>query len=281
MEWLVPVAVLVLLGIAFLCERTLRGQARALEAFIRGVTLPLTDAALAAVPRRLFRASVGAVLGMIPALLAFTWAWDWAPELLGSFTVPTLILLTLSGTAIGIAIACTTNIGPARPDSPRIARATRPRMTDYLSPTWTVTSIATCTTAVIVAVLVLPNTTAHSTLTTIAIVLVVASVLTLALCTLLARRLLASPQPANDRLELAWDDALRARALRSVWVASLAMSASATLFVVNLGTPRAAVLFAFEYALSLTAMLAFNRMSRPGRRFQRRLWPRTPQPARC
>lgn len=189
MNWFPPVAMIVSVIAGLFYESTLPGKARVLEQFIRGITFPLTDTALTAIPRRLFRASVGGILVAIPALLVFILT----PQLLGQFAPPILLLMA-------------------------------------------------------------------------------ASALTLVLCIALARRLLAAPQLANDSLELAWDDALRTHAIHTVWVAPLATGAAATLFVINLsdsGTQSPPIL---EFILATTVMQALLQLSRPGKRFRRRLW---------
>lgn len=280
MGLVVLIAVLVVSAtVNLVSQRTLRGQARALESFIKGMSLPLTDVALTMIPRRLFRTSVGALIGAVPAsAFLVVSAVRESPSIDILFYCSIFLLLAAAGAAVGVAIACTTNIGPSRPELPRIARATRPRMTDYLSPAWIVTSIAICAAAIPVAVLALTRNTANSALNTFLVILIVVDLLTLALSPWLARRLLASPQPANDSLELAWDDALRAYGLRSVWFAPLALGIATILFAINLVYPGLSVLIVLTYFLCIVGFRFIPKLTRPGWRFQRRLWPITPQP---
>lgn len=279
MGWFILIAVLVIVAVSLFYERSLHGQARALESFIKGTSLPLTDTALTMIPRRLFRTFVGGLIGTAPAMvfLIFVAVRD-LPSANVILDLSLVLLLAAAGSSLGVAIACTTNIGPSRPELPRIARATRPRMADFLSPAWVVASIAVCAMAIVIAIVVLPRNTATSTMHTLLVVLVIIDVLTLALSPLLARRLLAAPQPANDSLELAWDDALRAYGLRSVWIAPFAIAVATILFAINMLYPHLSVLISLTYALCIVGSRVIPRFTRPGSRFQRRLWPITPQP---
>ena len=237
MRWFFLVTLIIILAGGLIYWRTLHGQARELEGFIKGMTLPLTDVALTMIPRRLFRANVGGLIGGAPMLLLLIVIVFSAGHRFGLSGVSIIALLMLAGATLGTAIACTTNVGPGTPELPRVARATRPRMADYLSPAWVVASIAVCATGLAVAILVLPKSTANSSMNSLLVTLIVVNALTLAASPVLAHRLLSSPQPANDSLQLAWDDALRAHGLRSVWLAPFAMGVATGFFAINLLYP--------------------------------------------
>jgi hypothetical protein len=277
MGWFVLVITIVFLAIGLIVSRTLSGQARELEHFIKGMTLPLTDVALTMIPRRLFRANMGVLIGGAPVMVVLIAIGFSAQHRVELSTLSIIFLLLLAGSTLGVAIACTTNIGPSTPELPRVARATRPRMADYLPPAWVVISAAVCATGLVIAALVLLRITAVGTINWLLVVMIAVDAVTLAASPLLARRLLASPQPANDSLQLAWDDAMRAHGLRSVWLASFAVGIATAFFAINVLYPGVSNLSYLEYILAI-ALLSLTRFTRPGSRFQRRLWPITPQP---
>jgi hypothetical protein len=277
MGWFVLVMLIVILVGGLIYWRTLHGQARELEGFIKGMTLPLTDVALTMIPRRLLRANVGGFIGGAPMIVVLIVVAFSAEHRLGLSDLSIIWLLLLAGSALGTAIACTTNIGPSAPELPRVARAIRPRMADYLSPAWIVVSIAVCATGLVIAILTLPSNTANGSMNSLLVAIIVVNAVTLVASPVLAHRLLLSPQPANDSLQLAWDDALRAHGLRSVWLAPFAIGVATAFFAINLLHPGVSDLAYLEYILCIT-LVSLVRFTRPGSRFQRRLWPITPQP---
>jgi len=278
MGWFLLVLLIVLLAGGIIYWRTLAGQARQFEGFIKGMTLPLTDVALTMIPRRLFRANVGGFIGGAPVVVILVAIEFTSAHSVGLSGLSVVGLLLLASSTLGVGIACTTNIGPSAPELPRVARATQPRMNDYLSLVWVVASMVVCTTGFVVAIVVLPRNASNGWMDSLLVALIAVNALTLAGSPLLARRLLSSPQPANDSLQLAWDDALRAQALRSVWMAPFAMGIATAFFAINLlypGNPGLAIL---EYVLCFASLNLWGKFTRPGPRFQRRLWPITPQP---
>lgn len=277
MGWFILVVTIVFWSIALISSRTLRGQARALENFIKGMTLPITDVALTMIPRRLFRANVGAFIGGAPALIVVIVIGFSAPQLLGIPALTIFLLLFVTGSTAGTAIACTTNVGPSAPELPRVARATRPRMVDYLSPAWVAVSVAICAAGLVVASVALSRVSAGSATNVLLVVMIAVNVVTLAVSPLLARHQLGSPQPANDSLQVAWDDAMRSHGLRNVWLAPFAVGVATTFFGINVLMPGASGLYSVEYLLAV-GLVSLTRLTRPGSRFQRRLWPITPQP---
>src|SRR6185312_13979913 len=121
-----------------------------------------------------------------------------------------------------------------------------------------------CTTGFVVAIVVLPRNASNGWMDSLLVALIAVNALTLAGSPLLARRLLSSPQPANDSLQLAWDDALRAQALRSVWMAPFAMGIATAFFAINLlypGNPGLAIL---EYVLCFASLNLWGKFTRPG-----------------
>lgn len=278
MGWFLLVVTVGMLAGVLLYGRTLHAQARALEGFTKGMTLPLTDVALTMIPRRLYRASVGGLIGGAPMWVALIVIEFSGAHSFGMSGISVVAMLILAGSTLGSAIACTANIGPSAPELPRVARATEPHMTDYLSPAWVVAGITVCLTGLAAALVVLPNNPASSWLNYLLVALIAVNMVTLVASPLLARRLLSSPQPANDSLQLAWDDALRAHGLRSVWLAPFAMGIATALFSINLLYPGVEGLATLEYAICFAGLLSWDKVTRPGSRFQRRLWPIIPQP---
>ena len=102
-------------------------------------------------------------------------------------------------------------------------------------------------------------------------VLAVLSVAGVACAAFLTRRLLEIPQSASDEVELEWDDALRAHALRDVWIASIGLSAatvvSACSWMFNDASPGLYV--GILIGIAPLFFLEFRPSSRPSRR----LWP--------
>jgi hypothetical protein len=98
---------------------------------------------------------------------------------------------------------------------------------------------------------------------------------------LASRRLLDQPQAAGSTLELAWSDAIRARILRDVVTAPLAigtyaslgvlLAASSTIADPALGNTFVGVLGLVMWGLLVAAIVSVA--SRPQRHFRRRLWP--------
>jgi hypothetical protein len=273
MDGILLAIIAILWLVAIFVNNTRYGRARNLRGFSRHVPLPLTDAVATAIPRRLLRESVGAALGCVPALLVAFAMTIWSPELLNGASGSTIFPVMIAGAALGIAIASATKLGITNPDSPRMARTTVPRVTDYLSPVWIVTSTVVCLAGIVLVALLLPRAAAPTPLVATAIAMLATSVLTLMLCTALSRHLLAASQPATECIELAWDDAMRAHALRGLWVAP-AITGLTTAYVASglnaTGTPSVDF---FPFLLAITVLQAILQLSRPGARYRRRLWP--------
>jgi hypothetical protein len=273
MDWILLALIVGLWLGAILLDSTRYGRAKNLRRFSRHVPLPLTDAAAATISRRLRRETVGAALGCVPALLVAFALAIWSPELLNSASGSTIIPLMIAGAALGIAIASTTSLGVPNPDAPRVARTTVPQITDYISAGWIVASSALCVPGLLFAALSLPSAQSDTPLVLTTIAIVGAGILTLALCVALSRHLLTAPQPAYDSLELAWDDAVRAHAFRSLWTAPLAMGLIAAYLAISLSLPGAQSPPILEFILAITVVQALLQLSRPGKRFRQRLWP--------
>ncbi|WP_349899018.1 hypothetical protein [Parafrigoribacterium soli] len=279
MGWIFLVILIVILGVGAIVTRTQTSKARRLERFTRGVTLPPTEVALTMLSRRLSRSDWGILIGGLPGFAVLIGMQFSGTRYGGLSTTAVIASLVLAGGALGAAIACTTNIGPSAPELPRVARATRPRMTDYLSPVWIVIGIVVAVTGIVVAILVLLGNAANASMRSLLTVIIAVAAVMLVASPVLAYRLLSSPQPANDDLQLAWDDALRAYGLRSVWLACSAMGIATALFAINLLYPGASALGAIEYIFCFAGLYTWDKLTRPRSRFQRRLWPTTPQPA--
>lgn len=258
---------------AILFDSARYGRARNLRRFSRHVPLPLTDAAAAAIPRRLRRETLGAALGCVPALLVALVPAIWFPELLNDASGSTIIPVMIAGAALGIAIASTTRLGIPNANAPRVARTSVPRITDYISVSWIVASSTLCVSGLLFAALSLPSAQSDIPLVLTTIAILAVGILTLALCVALSRHLLTAPQPAHDSLELAWDDAVRAHAFRSLWTAPLAMGLTAAYLAISLSLAGAQSPPIIAFILAITVVQVLLQLSRPGKRFQLRLWP--------
>jgi hypothetical protein len=273
MDWILFALIVGLWLGAILLDSTRYGRARSLRRFSRHVSLPLTDAVAAAIPRRLRRETVGAALGCVPALLVAFALAIWSPELLNGASGSVIVPLMIAGAALGIAIASATRLSSPNTDTPRVARTIVPQITDYISAVWIVASSALCVAGLLFAALALPRAKAGTPLVVTTIAILAAGILTLALCTGLSRRLLTAPQPAHDSIELAWDDAVRAHAFRSLWTAPLAMGLVAAYLAISLSLAGAQSPPIIAFILVITVVQVLLQLSRPGKRFRQRLWP--------
>jgi hypothetical protein len=195
------------------------------HSFARKVDLGLADRTEEVVTARLVRreraAAVGGCLGALgaAALAAMT-----TEEAAGGFRVIGLMLGYFVGHALGYGVVAWRESVSRAADGPRLARATVPTHGDYVARHERVSAWVTAGLAFLGggALLVLGRSDVldgafrGSVPTGFAVAVMGVPALTVVLDELLARRLLARPQVASTTLELAWDDALRARTLRDM-----------------------------------------------------------------
>ena len=281
-------------------ERARRSEgSRAALALARAVDLPLEPSVEPVVRRRLGRREVaGAVGGLLLVWAAAVWwevgppRWD-APDAV-SLGPMVVALAFFVGHATGLAaVAWAESVRPVGPAGPRVARLSAPVVADYVArhERWGAWALAALAPLLAVLTRVVEVTGAADVGAPPWSVLVVAAVLpavVTGLGELAARRLVAGPQPAGHPLELAWDDALRARTLRDLVTAGLVVGAVATFAVLGLvsssapgGWPENPVVgvvsgLALVLLLAAVVMAVVSWTLRPQRHVRTRLWPDGP-----
>ncbi|MCU1404140.1 MAG: hypothetical protein JWQ43_443 [Glaciihabitans sp.] len=283
MDWriLILIAMAILLVVLMALEASPRYRRRAAWQFSRLVDLPLTERIVDPLGRRLARRTVFSGAAGLLSLLVYGLLSRLVPDLFAlSVASQVLLALFVAVFSLGLATAAFDQFARVRSHDARVARLAAPRLSDYLAPGWLVTAVA-CTVAGLVAVaIIVPatvssgSTAPYSSGTNMAftISLAVVSLVVFAATVLISRRLIGTPQPAANSLELAWDDAMRARALRDLWSAPLALGLATLLAALTFGGgSNVSFLTGFFFPF-----LMFSTIVTPlGRRFQKRLWPET------
>lgn len=179
-----------------------------------------SDEIHARVRRRLRRLRRANMWGVLAALAVFAPVLLWTPA--GSsplflwLVVLTLMIVVL--TTCSLVIVVGDQLRRPAPDAPRIARARRMTIADYLQP-WrrllapiALAAAVGTTTLLVLYRLVAPARLSFDNLLWPLIALAFAVIVSLGIRPL-ERIILARPQPAHDELDLAWDDLFRADAL--------------------------------------------------------------------
>lgn len=269
-----------------------RGRSAAAHRFARSVDLHLPSTLVPVIGRRL---AVREVAGVGAGLLL---GWIGIAVLAGTAGTGTrnvllvvVVLNYLLGHAAGYgAIAWREATRPVAADGPRVARATVAVQADYVAPLERIGARWIAAASALVAVgVVLADRSGWLVLQPlpgawvgVAVVLPAALVLAYEL---VAARLLREPQPARSTLELAWDDAMRARTLRDMLTVPMLVGAYAPVALLAVigdridgSWPRS---LAFEVVhgaiflivLGLGALALASLAVRPHRHFRARLWP--------
>jgi hypothetical protein len=159
---------------------------------------------------------------------------------------------------------------------PRVARVRVPVLADYVRPLelWAARLVVLVVVPVTTVVLIITASTRDARVISapamIAGVLVAVALLIAA--ELAARRLLALGQPASTVLELAWDDALRSRQLRELYLSVMAVGLVLTMFtLVDLNLPDRTQMPLLYGTLGVIAALGV--IGKPAAHYRRRLWP--------
>lgn len=247
----------------------------AVDALIVRLGIPVDDHIISLLDKRVRNTAVLTCLAGFVALLAIgglVLLNGGFPEGLAS-TV--LSLAFVATAALGSAAAGIAQFAPQAPGAVRIARSRTPELHDYVHPGWMWASGGVCALAVLCTLATLLGAAPGSRLLGLPLASVVLSTC-VAVCAQLAalvlsRRLLNLPQPAQNELELRWDDALRGMALRSLWTASLTLAWAAALLAVLwllAPAPSDSVWFGF---IALVPIVLFS--LRPSRRTEWYLWP--------
>jgi hypothetical protein len=162
---------------------------------------------------------------------------------------------------------------------PRVARVRVPVLTDYVRPLelWAarlVVLVAAPVTTVVLISTAKGNRDARFISTPVMVAGVLFAVALLIAAELTARRLLALGQPASTEVELTWDDALRSRQLRELYLSVMAVGLVVTAFsLIDLNLPdwtQMPLLYG-----TLGAIVLLGVIGKPAAHYRRRLWPAT------
>ncbi|GAA1625176.1 hypothetical protein [Georgenia ruanii] len=273
-----------------------RGRRRLAHRVARKVDLALDPPVGAVVVRRLAHrelvaSATGTAAGLATLLAVAPLGTAGEP---GQYDLMWVLVAVLGGRALGAAAAAVYGtLGRAPRAAVRIARASTPAHRDYVPPmervgAWVAAGVAA---TLSLALVVLDATGAVDLGDPPPLAFVLAAVAPAAVAALdeaLARRVLARPQRAETTLELAWDDALRARALRDMVTVPLTIGVVAPLVLLGVvgaglegGWPAnpavglvaglvAAVLFGVLVVVLVAATV--SAAQRPERYFRQRLW---------
>ncbi|WP_024285772.1 hypothetical protein [Cellulomonas sp. KRMCY2] len=268
-------------------------RSRAAHACARKIDLALDDRTELAVAARLaLRERVGAVGALVGCWIVAGWLYLGTDVLDRSPYLPMVVVLGFfGGHAAGYGgVAWYESTRPVSSGAARIARASTPTHGDYVARherygAWVVAGGSVLLGLVVVVV----DRTGQVDLDALPWSLVTLSIVgppvTVVVYELLAGRLLRQRQVATTQLELAWDDALRARTLRDMVTVSLVVGCYAPLALIGTvgdqlegGWPAnpavgvAAALFPLV-TVGLVAMATISYALNPARHFRRRLWP--------
>jgi hypothetical protein len=233
--------------------------------------------------------AIGGGIGLVVAVLAalFLPGFD-----RNNFSLLGIFLISITGIAVGAGLSARRTTRELPSDVPRIARLSSPTMSDYLIVVEYRGAIAAVIVGVIVTITALAFGLAGGD-AVLPLVVAAFSVAALVAALLLARSILGHGQRAGSVLELAWDDAIRAIALRDLMTVPLALGFASAL--VPLVTLISDVRLVQPYdspdnvvaigAMGLVGLLVLAGMilaivalaSSPHRHYRRRLWP-TPSP---
>lgn len=273
-----------------------RGRRFWTRSFARSAGLALPDAlAPLIVPRIMRTVRASALGGAVGEALAIGGAL-----LLAGSGLPAIALVLggfLSGAGVGAAIAAVGTPRPLGAEERRYARGAAVTVRDYLSPL----ELVGARVVVVLAVLAWPagvfadiaGMRSGSASSVVVGLLVLLSVLALVLFEVGARRVLGRGQPAGSETELAWDDALRASALRSLVTAPLCLGLWTTILIggrfldiTGDQPPRSPGWWVGEVLtlaslVALVAVLVIALISRPQHHYLRRLWPAVEQQRRA
>lgn len=246
-------------------------------AFTDRIGFPVTPVVIDRVDRRIRDRFVGFTAGGLAALTGFAAVLlvdpQFIPTGLAGFATGGILMAAM---ATGGAISALRQFPLSRgDDASRVARLDAPTLSDYVNPGWFwaaagATAFGVALTAGLLtgalpsipgnAGLPLAGVSALATLSTVGLVG----------ATLLSRRLLTVPQPVSTELELQWDDALRAYALRDIWIASIGLATSTVVaacsWVLDAGSPS----FYAAALIGATPMILFSLPA--SRRSGQRLW---------
>lgn len=284
--------------VVVLVRRTARARRASLARFARRVDLPVPGGAAAEAVEHLLAvrnrsADLGAIGGVV---VVAGWAHlAGATDLVGGSAWP---LVVFGGAFVGAAVGAgvTAARDAARPTTrpgPRVARPTTPALEDYLAP---LELLGGRFLAFVPAVMVLGASVAGVLTATVdprgvlavgPSAAVIAALAALAGAEVSGRRLVEQPQAAATTLELAWNDAVRARVLRDVITVPIGVGLYATFgvaltiigAVTHPALQNAATGMLVVFALLAMVVAVVSTATAPQRHFRARLWPSAPSPS--
>ncbi|KQW05531.1 hypothetical protein ASC66_11075 [Leifsonia sp. Root4] len=275
--WIPLVLGALALGYTLIHRSTAPRRRPVVDALIMRLELPVDDHVITLIDRRVRDNMIGTcaagfiALVLVGGLAAVNGGF---PEGQAS-TV--LGLVFVAAASLGSAAAGVGQFSTPSSRGARIARANTPREGDYVHPLWQWASVGVSALAALCGCAILlglgPEIGGVVAGVPVAAVVGATSVAVVAqlAAALLGRWLVDVPQPAQNELELRWDDAMRGMALRSLWIAAFTLGWAACLL---------AGLWLLAPAPTITAWLGFVAvvpillLSVPAsRRSTWRLWP--------
>jgi hypothetical protein len=226
--------------------------------------------------------SIGAILGTAAIVAAVTTGLI-APS--DDPTDPASLWLLIGGGVTGLAVGsalAALRTRPVVPEGERVARSGAVGLDDYLAPV----DLAGSRIAVAIGVVVLVISHIAGLGLTVGGVVIITSVIALVMFEVLARRILERALPVGASAELAWNDALRARAMRDIASAPMCLGAwGALAVIITLATATDGLIFAatggvLVFAATFAAA-AFSIATKPQQHYLRRLWPDVAAAARA
>jgi hypothetical protein len=269
------------------------GRTRAAHQVARKVDLSLDPVVEQTVAGRLARREQAGAVGGMVVMWGTVAALAGAADAVEDDLTPLFAALAyLVGHAVGYGVVAWHETRRPAPEGPRVARASTPTHDDYVARherwgAWVVAGAATC---LAVGLVMVEQTGALGSATVpwaLAAVTAVLPWVAIAVDELLARRLLDRRQVAATPLELAWDDALRARTLRDMITVPLSLGVFLPLLLAGVmgdaaegGWPANPMVGVTSGVFVLViagagVMVLVSAVLNPHRHFRDRLWPRT------
>ncbi len=299
--WIVAAVALLAAAAPLTWDRKPSSREKALDRYARGMNVAITPEVEEIVVARLIRRERSITFGGLSGIAAALAVTPFLPGGFESSVVGIVIFgAFLTGVAIGASVASASASLRSDDVRPRIARASTPEYRDYvvgierwgvrITVALGVLSVVSAFIAQATGVLGDTALTAKSYLGSGIPTIAAASVVAVIAAEVVARRIIARSQRAASTTELAWDDALRATALRDLVTVPLLLGTAAvfgTFFFVGAKvdpeTGGAVVSFVGLAILGAliavaVALLIWNFTAKPQQHYWRRLWARTAVP---
>lgn len=270
--------------VAFLVAMGLTASfASAPKSMAKQFGLPLDESTLAYVESRASSAAWGAAGGIVAGaltVLLLGLAYDFSLDIV---TALVIVPMVLAGYAVGAALGSLRTLPKA--EGPRFARLSRPHVRDYVSGVERALTYIAVGGGLIASAIVLAGAAwgdlGYGPAAQLTLAAPIVAVVLLIGAELGARWLTLQPQYASSSLELAWDDALRARTCRYFFYAAGAGGVAAA--ITALGGDNTVIapdrLWVGLQGIALVVMLSCVVIAavvlvvvKPGQHFHRRLW---------